>query len=102
MTLGTASMNAQVMIGGNESAPLHPGAALDLSPLGPQNLGLLLPNVELQDLTTLQLGGSTAEEDLAAAGMLVYNKTLHADPLIPRGLFVWSGTDWKPVTIIKE
>jgi hypothetical protein len=98
----TASMNAQVLIGSSESASLHPGAVLDLSPLGPQNFGLLLPNVELQNLTTLQLGGSNAEADEAATGMLVYNKTAKASPLIPKGLFVWNGTDWKPVMIIKE
>jgi hypothetical protein len=95
--LSVASMNAQVIIGDNSKEP-HPGAILDLSPL--QNLGLLLPSVELQNTTTLQVGGSNAEADDNAAGMLVYNKTAKASPNIPKGIYVWNGTDWIPAVLI--
>jgi hypothetical protein len=92
-----ASMNAQVIIGDNSKEP-HPGAILDLSPL--QNLGLLLPGVELQNTTTLQVGGSVAETDENATGMLVYNKTAKVTPSIPKGIYVWNGTDWIPAVLI--
>ncbi|GHT41071.1 hypothetical protein FACS189437_07520 [Bacteroidia bacterium] len=97
--LGTASVNAQVRIGLSNDP--HEGAILDLSeaPSGAK-LGLLLPRVELTDLTTLQMGGSSAEEDQAAKGMLVFNTVAKTTPVaIPVGLYVWDGKDWKPALL---
>jgi hypothetical protein len=96
-----ASMNAQVIIGDNSKDP-QPGAGLDLSPLGPQKLGLLLPGVELQNTTTLQLGNSDKETEPTAIGMIVYNKTANVDPAIPRGIYVWNGEDWIAIVLIPE
>jgi hypothetical protein len=95
--LSVASMNAQVIIGDNSKEP-HVGAILDLSPL--QDLGLLLPGVELQNTTTWQVGGSNVETDTNAAGMIVYNKTAKETPNIPKGIYVWNGTDWTPAVLI--
>jgi hypothetical protein len=99
--MSVVSMNAQVIIGDNSKDP-QPGAGLDLSPLGAQNLGLLLPGVELQNTTTLQLGNSTEDSEPTAVGMIVYNKTAHVDPIIPRGIYVWNGEDWIAIVLIPE
>ncbi|MDR0864301.1 MAG: hypothetical protein LBO74_05135 [Candidatus Symbiothrix sp.] len=98
IVLGTAGANAQVIIGDNTKEP-HPGAILDLSPLGGQNLGLLLPNFVLQNTTTLQLGSSSADSDADAKGMIIYNPTKTG--AIEIGIYVWDGNDWKPVVTIK-
>ncbi|MDR0864461.1 MAG: hypothetical protein LBO74_05960 [Candidatus Symbiothrix sp.] len=92
-----ASANAQVIIGDNTKEP-HAGAILDLSPLGTQNLGLLLPNFALQNTTILQLGNSVAETDEDATGMIIYNPTKTGS--IEIGIYLWTGTDWKPVVLL--
>jgi hypothetical protein len=71
---------------------------LDLSPLGADNLGLLLPNVELtNDAADFVLGdGATPDEKTAATGMLVYNT---AAVLGGAGLYIWDGAKWKAVAL---
>jgi uncharacterized protein (TIGR02145 family) len=97
-----ASVNAQVTIG-SDKVP-HSGAVLDLQS---DNLGLKLPNVELDDtdLTEFVLpltAPSTKEE---AKGMYVYN----TNATLGEGVYVWDGYQWilvkesvgeKPVTAI--
>ncbi|MDR0413614.1 MAG: hypothetical protein LBH61_07435, partial [Dysgonamonadaceae bacterium] len=58
---------------------------------GRQNLGLLLPNVELSDdASAFVLGSSvTGEPAPAARGMVVYNT---ASVLNGPGLYVWDGS----------
>jgi hypothetical protein len=84
--LGAASAKAQVSIG-TENDP-HAGAILDLQSTAK---GLLLPHVELQDLEILQVGGSSAEEDLTATGMIVYN----ISPNFCQGVYAWNGRQWR-------
>jgi uncharacterized protein (TIGR02145 family) len=93
--MSVASVNAQVIIGGNGTDDPHAGAVLDLSPLGKQKLGLLLPGVELtNDAADFVLGDGevSGEEKTAATGMLVYNT---ADVLTGPGLYVWDGAKWQ-------
>ncbi|MDR0864639.1 MAG: hypothetical protein LBO74_06870 [Candidatus Symbiothrix sp.] len=97
VVLSVAGANAQVIIGDNSKEP-HAGAILDLSPLGTQKLGLLLPSFELQNTTILQLGNSVAETDTDAIGMIIYNPTKTGS--IEIGIYVWNGTDWKPVVLL--
>jgi hypothetical protein len=97
--LSTASANAQVLIGGNESDEPHSGAILDLSFLGDKNLGLLLPNVELGATATdfTLAADATDEQKTAACGMIVYNTK--TDALNGAGLYVWTGSKWMVVAL---
>jgi uncharacterized protein (TIGR02145 family) len=92
--MSAASVNAQVIIGGNGTDDPHTGAGLDLSPLGAQNLGLLLPSVKLTDDAEefVLVDGATDTQKEDATGMLVYN----TDPCAPNGigLYVWDGVKW--------
>ncbi|MDR1683535.1 MAG: DUF1566 domain-containing protein, partial [Candidatus Symbiothrix sp.] len=88
--LGTARVNAQVAIGADSNP--HAGAILDLKST---NQGLLLPNVALQNEEILQVGGSVADEDLNAMGMLVYNT--NPDISSGVGIYVWDGQRWQPL-----
>ncbi|GHT02426.1 hypothetical protein AGMMS49525_05890 [Bacteroidia bacterium] len=83
--------NAQVSIGSG-AAPRQ-GAMLDLNTT---SMGLVLPNISLSsDLTKYVLGeGGTAP----ANGMLVYNS--NAGVADGKGVYVWSGTAWKKVTVL--
>jgi uncharacterized protein (TIGR02145 family) len=97
LLISAASVKAQVIIGGNGIDEPHAGAVLDLSPLGKQKLGLLLPSVELMDdAADFVLGDKevSGEEKTAAAGMLVYNT---AGVLHGKGLYVWNRTEWQPL-----
>jgi hypothetical protein len=96
--LSVASMNAQVIIGDNTKEP-HAGAILDLSPLGTKKLGLLLPNVELNNSADdfALLASATSEQKTAARGMIVYN--INASVLSGAGIYVWTGSEWKPVVL---
>ncbi|GHU70218.1 hypothetical protein FACS189413_10260 [Bacteroidia bacterium] len=78
----------QLRIGSAENP--HESAILDLT--NPSNLGLKLPVVNLQDAEILQVGGSTADEDLSAVGMLVYNTNVAA--LDGEGVYLWDGYCW--------
>jgi hypothetical protein len=97
IVLSAASMNAQVLIGDNTKEP-HAGSILDLSPLGTQKLGVLLPKVELGSTADefVLIASPTSEQKIAARGMIVYNtKTT----LNGAGLYVWTGELWKPVVL---
>jgi hypothetical protein len=96
--MSVASVNAQVIIGGSENQEPHAGAVLDLSPLGTKNLGLLLPNVELGTVATdfALVANVTDEQKSAARGLVVYNIK---NVLNGIGLYVWTGTEWKVITL---
>jgi hypothetical protein len=87
--MGTASTNAQVIIGSSTDDP-HAGAILDLKGI---NKGLLLPRVKLVDFETLTVGGIAAEGSYGTArGMWVYNTNEYA--LNGLGVYVWDGSRW--------
>jgi hypothetical protein len=89
--MSVASVNAQVIIGGDGIEDPHAGAILDLSPLGAKKLGLLLPRVELSDLNMLYPmfeGGYDPAENAKHTGLTVYN-TAECP-----GVYLWTGTAW--------
>ncbi len=88
------TMNAQVRIG--ENATPRTGTLLDLKStfVG----GLLLPNVNIDDLSKIPAGFTDAavqsqdtNDDLK--GMIVYN----TNASIGEGVYVWDGNDWKNI-----
>ncbi|MDR0834755.1 MAG: hypothetical protein LBN93_11365 [Candidatus Symbiothrix sp.] len=79
---------AQVVIG-DGNAPSGVGLQLD----GTKG-GLLLPQVEISDLTALPADFSVETDPDAVVGLLVYNKTAVGD-IIPVGVYYWSSTGWK-------
>ena len=92
MILGTASVSAQVRIGGN-AAP-HGAAVLDLN-VDNSNVGnkgaLALPRVSLVN-NTAPLNGATPLN-----GMLVYNT---GDvPNLPAGIYYWYSSGWRPLSV---
>ena len=86
--LGTASVSAQVRIGGN-AAP-DAAAVLDLNADGTATgtKGLALPRVSLSS-NTVVLPGATANLN----GMLVYN----TGGTITAGIYYWNGSQWVSV-----
>jgi hypothetical protein len=97
--MSAASVNAQVVIGGGESKEPHTGAVLDLSPLGTQNLGLLLPNVELGSSAAdfALVDNANPGQKSAAAGLIVYNT--REGGWCVAGLYVWTGEEWKAIAL---
>ncbi|MDR2836435.1 MAG: hypothetical protein LBV69_09670, partial [Bacteroidales bacterium] len=96
--IGT-NVNAQVTIGSLNKP--RAGAVLDLSQIQ-QELGLLLPNVEITDLKVFKLVAGT-EPDFEqvkeeAIGMLVYNTLVNKAKGIEVGLYVWDGIQWNFVS----
>jgi uncharacterized protein (TIGR02145 family) len=91
--LGAASMTAQVTIGADEEP--HGGAVLDLSQATGNQVGLLLPNVKLNDTGIWQLGGS----EFTGTGMMVYNtnEDIAGEGADGVGIYVWNGLAWKPI-----
>ena len=93
--LGAASINAQVKIG--SEGPPEKGAILDLN--GTTYVGgLLLPNVEIDDLgaipltfTDISVRGAADAPELA--GLLVWNTRAGSE-----GVYMWDGHDWKLLT----
>jgi uncharacterized protein (TIGR02145 family) len=93
--MNATNISAQVTIGALE--PPHAAAVLDLSQVNSQNLGLLMPRIELTALNSFSpLTGN--EED--AVGMWVYNTAYNpaydpakAGSFCP-GTYVWNGTGW--------
>jgi hypothetical protein len=84
---GTASMNAQVRIGG--TADPNPSAILDLNATDAANngdLGLALPRVELTST------GNKAPLDSHVAGMMVYNTKAAGD--VTPGTYYNDGEKW--------
>jgi uncharacterized protein (TIGR02145 family) len=96
--MSAASVNAQVLIGGAASDEPHAGSILDLASGGQTNMGLLLPNVELNDDASefVLVPGGTVTEDIkqTATGMIVYNT---AYVLKGAGVYVWDGNKWMPL-----
>jgi hypothetical protein len=87
LIVSAASMNAQVLIGGDGNGNPDPAAVLELRS---DNLGLLLPRVALQSTDD----ESTITEP--AAGLVVYNTTPAgngATAVVP-GIYVFTGTAW--------
>ncbi|GHT39080.1 hypothetical protein FACS189437_01460 [Bacteroidia bacterium] len=83
---GAANVNAQVTIGSNTEP--HSGAILDLQS---DNLGLKLPNVELDDDLTqfvLPEEGDFTKDN--AIGMIVYNTNTN----VSEGIYAWNGKRW--------
>ena len=90
--LGTASVNAQVRIGGN-TAP-NGAAVLDLNATDATNngtKGLALPRVNLTS-NTMQLTSGVVN----LTGMLVYNTTATLGAV---GIYVWTGAQWTKVNL---
>jgi hypothetical protein len=85
------SISAQVSIG--KGADPHAAAILDLSEDDPQDMGLLMPRVSLENLTSFQLIAAPSDDQKnKATGMLVFNtaENVFACP----GLYVWDGSAW--------
>ncbi|NDV47405.1 hypothetical protein D0T49_10140 [Paludibacter sp. 221] len=85
------SATAQVTIGG-EAEPAK-GATLDLSPLGGYVGGLKLPNVSLNNLTSMPTAftDKSAITDLSKLkGLQVYN----TNTTIGEGVYTWNGNAW--------
>jgi uncharacterized protein (TIGR02145 family) len=99
LLMSATSVNAQVIIGGDGIKDPHAGAGLDLSPLGTDNLGLLLPRVELTDDAEefALVTEATPQQKTDARGMLVYNAD--NDILDGKGLYIWDGAKWKAVAL---
>jgi hypothetical protein len=99
LLMSAASVNAQVVIGGGESQEPHTGAVLDLSPLGTDKLGLLLPNVALGSSAAdfALVDNASSGETSAASGLIVYNTK--EDGWCVAGLYVWTGEEWKVIAL---
>jgi uncharacterized protein (TIGR02145 family) len=97
--MSAASVKAQVIIGGDGTDNPHAGAGLDLSLLGKQNFGLLLPNMELTDNAAefALVVEATPKQKTDARGMIVYN--IKTDVLDGAGLYVWNGAKWQAVAL---
>jgi hypothetical protein len=93
-----ANLTAQVNMGSLNSP--HPGAVLDISQTEAE-LGLLLPRVELSDLTIFQLVNSNANDfdkiQTSGTGMLVYNTRVSIEKNLEQGLYTWDGKQWNLV-----
>jgi hypothetical protein len=90
IVLSTASMNAQVRIGGIEDP--HPSAVLDLNAdddANAGNFGLILPRVSL---TSVKQQLNAADP---ANGAMVWNT--NDDFYLGKGVYVWGDTVWVPV-----
>jgi uncharacterized protein (TIGR02145 family) len=95
-TTVTMNLQAQVKIGKDE-VPAK-GALLDLNNDEVKG-GLLLPNVEIDELneipddfTDTDVHGPGPREELA--GLIVYNTKEDTGKGIEKGLYVWDGTKW--------
>jgi uncharacterized protein (TIGR02145 family) len=99
LVLSVANMNAQVRIGSDGAGLIsdpHEGAILDLRDANhTPGKGLLLPSVELNDVSVFQLADESTKED--ATGMMVYNINPCTVCGIGKGIYVWNGTQWRPM-----
>lgn len=79
-------------VGINTVAPAN-GSILDIESA---NKGIFIPRVSIIDLTTINpvTGISGPVEELAAAGLLVYNTFAGTGT----GFYFWNGTDWAPIS----
>jgi len=75
---------AQVTIGSQEEP--HPAAVLDLKSTTTSGKGLLLPNVEITNLTSFGFAGDPNE----ATGMIIYCPGKNVE----KGVYLWDGSKW--------
>ncbi|MDR0863992.1 MAG: fibrobacter succinogenes major paralogous domain-containing protein [Candidatus Symbiothrix sp.] len=92
-------LRAQVTIGGTSDP--QAGAILDLN--STVKGGLILSNVEITDLSEIPATGfvgitSVQGANAALTGTIVYNTNENAEKKIKKGLYVWDGNDWQPVS----
>ncbi|MDR0865449.1 MAG: fibrobacter succinogenes major paralogous domain-containing protein [Candidatus Symbiothrix sp.] len=92
-------LRAQVTIGGTGDP--QAGAILDLN--STVKGGLILSNVEITDLSEIPATGfvgitSVQGTNAALTGTIVYNTNVNAEKKIKKGLYVWDGNDWQPVS----
>jgi hypothetical protein len=92
-------IRAQVNIGTID--PPHEAAVLDLSQkeTGATPKGLLLPRVDLLNVSVFQLpGNGDSEEEKNAAGMTIYNLNITGTVGgTGEGIYVWDGKKWRPM-----
>ena len=81
-------VNAQVTIGSTDDP--HANAILDLKST---NKGLLLPNVELDDVSNFKFSKEKANID-SAKGMIVFNTNANIKGGSGAGVYVWDGAKW--------
>ncbi|MDR0866731.1 MAG: fibrobacter succinogenes major paralogous domain-containing protein [Candidatus Symbiothrix sp.] len=92
-------LRAQVTIGG--ASDPQAGAILDLN--STVKGGLILSNVAITDLSEIPASGfvgitSVQATNAALTGTIVYNTNENAEKKIKKGLYVWDGNDWQPVS----
>ncbi|MDR0866376.1 MAG: fibrobacter succinogenes major paralogous domain-containing protein [Candidatus Symbiothrix sp.] len=91
-------LRAQITIGGTSDP--QAGAILDLN--STVKGGLILSNVEITDLGKIPAGfvgiSSAQETNEALTGTIVYNTYENAEAKIKKGLYVWDGEDWQPLS----
>ncbi|MDR0864136.1 MAG: fibrobacter succinogenes major paralogous domain-containing protein [Candidatus Symbiothrix sp.] len=92
-------LRAQVTIGGTSDP--QAGAILDLN--STVKGGLILSNVAITDLSEIPASGfvgitSVQGANAALTGTIVYNMNVNAEKKIKKGLYVWDGNDWQPVS----
>ncbi|MDR0865754.1 MAG: fibrobacter succinogenes major paralogous domain-containing protein [Candidatus Symbiothrix sp.] len=97
-------LRAQVTIGGTSDP--QAGAILDLN--STVKGGLILSNVDITDLGKIPLDNGdlkgftgysgNVEVNTALAGTIVYNTYENAEAKIKKGLYVWDGEDWQPLS----
>ncbi|MDR0427606.1 MAG: hypothetical protein LBH12_03265, partial [Dysgonamonadaceae bacterium] len=100
LLIGAPSVRAQMTIGANLDP--NEGSLLDLKTSDESvnaTKGLLLPRVQLTDLTKLSPmfnGSYDPAENAKHVGLTVYH--VHGCPVpIPSGIYVWDGSEWKPL-----
>lgn len=98
----TSTTSAQVTIGSTISPKA--GALLDLKQFESEsgdataNKGLMLPRLELTDLTSLKdIAEAKQQDKLIYTGLIVYNVKERIDPcsVIPAGVYLWDGERWQ-------
>jgi uncharacterized protein (TIGR02145 family) len=88
--MSVASVNAQVIIGGNGTDDPHAGAVLDLSKASGNSVGFLLPRVSLKNVNTWQIGGIANQGE----GMAIYNTNKDVVGGSGSGIYIWNGRAW--------
>jgi hypothetical protein len=97
----TTGIQSQVVIGDVTTGHPVPGSLLDLSP--GSNLGLLLQQIELEDVDKIPTAfterkGAGPASDLQ--GLLVYNTNTGFQD--GAGLYVWDGAQWQALKPVKS
>jgi hypothetical protein len=92
--LSAASVNAQVLIGGNGNQEPHSGTILDLRNTDTSKGGLLLPRVALTNMASLDDISGDNKNAEALIGLTVYNTIP-----VTEGIYVWDGTKWNKMAV---